>query len=147
MNRDTSSPTNFTQGKGSYKKYHNRSHIRIFLLNLQRDNLPLFSRVTILVNLIPMSKELSIKQLMQIPGVGKSIANDLWQTGIRRVEDLDGKDPQILFEQSNRIAGTVQDRCLLYVFRCAVYYAETKGEDRDPEKLKWWNWKDERTRK
>ncbi|NMB56563.1 pathogenicity locus, partial [Candidatus Beckwithbacteria bacterium] len=32
-----------------------------------------------------------------------------------------------------------QDRCLLYVFRCAVYYA--KG-GRDPEKLKWWNWKD-----
>jgi len=28
---------------------------------------------------------------------------------------------------------------LLYVFRCAVYFAENKNPD--PEKLKWWNWK------
>lgn len=79
---------------------------------------------------------------MQIPGVGKSIANDLWQIGITCVEDLEGKDPQFLYESSNRVAGMVQDRCLLYVFRCAVYYAETEGESRDPEKLKWWNWKE-----
>jgi len=36
----------------------------------------------------------------------------------------------------------VQDRCLLYVFRCAVYYASTSPELYDIEKLKWWNWKD-----
>ena len=89
-----------------------------------------------------MNKEISIKHLMQIPGVGKSIANDLLQIGITRVDDLNGKDPQILYEQSNRVAGMVQDRCLLYVFRCAVYYAETEGEKRDHEKLKWWNWKE-----
>ena len=35
-----------------------------------------------------------------------------------------------------------QDRCLLYVFRCAVYFAERKRHD--PELLKWWNWKDDR---
>lgn len=86
-------------------------------------------------------KEKSIKQLMIIPGVGKSIADDLLKIGIVRVEDLQGKDPQILYEQSNNVAGMTQDRCLLYVFRCAVYYAETEGEKRDPEKLKWWNWK------
>jgi hypothetical protein len=65
---------------------------------------------------------------------------DLHAIGIFKIEDLIGKDPMDLFEQSNRIAGIVQDRCLLYVFRCAVYYAETKNPD--PEKLKWWNWKD-----
>jgi hypothetical protein len=32
----------------------------------------------------------------------------------------------------------VQDKCLLYEFRCAVYFAEG---GRDQEKLKWWNWK------
>jgi hypothetical protein len=32
------------------------------------------------------------------------------------------------------------DRCLLYVFRCAVYFAEHTRHD--PELLKWWNWKD-----
>ncbi|MEJ1241138.1 helix-hairpin-helix domain-containing protein [Chryseolinea sp. T2] len=82
----------------------------------------------------------AVKDLMTIPGVGKSIATDLWNIGITKVEDLKKQDPDSLFDLSNRFAGVVQDRCLLYVFRCAVYYAEhTKHE---PEKLKWWNWKD-----
>ena len=82
-----------------------------------------------------------IKELRQIPGVGISIANDLFNIGIYSVEDLKGKIPENLFEQSNRFAGVVQDRCLLYVFRCAVYFAETEPKKRDAEKLKWWNWK------
>ncbi|WP_394701143.1 helix-hairpin-helix domain-containing protein [uncultured Methanolobus sp.] len=32
------------------------------------------------------------------------------------------------------------DRCMLYVFREAVYFAS--NEEHDPELLKWWNWKD-----
>lgn len=86
------------------------------------------------------SKE-TLKQLRIIPGVGKSIARDLVNIGIHRVEDLKGKLPEDLFDQSNRHAGIVQDRCLLYVFRCAVYFSETPPEEREPEKLKWWNWK------
>lgn len=35
--------------------------------------------------------------------------------------------------------GEPQDRCLLYVFRCAVYYASRAKHD--PEVLKWWNWR------
>jgi hypothetical protein len=31
---------------------------------------------------------------------------------------------------------------LLYVLRCAVYYAS--HEERKPELFKWWNWKDSR---
>lgn len=38
------------------------------------------------------------------------------------------------------VKGFQDDRCVLYVFRCAVYYAEQ--EQHDPEKLKWWYWKD-----
>lgn len=83
-----------------------------------------------------------LKQLQIIPGVGKSIAKDLWNIGIREVSDLKGRDPEELYILSNRHAGMVQDRCLLYVFRCAVYYAETGRREQDPEKLKWWNWKD-----
>jgi hypothetical protein len=79
--------------------------------------------------------------LISIPGVGKSIACDLRDIGITSVSDLKGKSPQTLYETSNKRAGVVQDRCLLYVFRCAVYFAEG---GRDPEKLKWWNWKDPR---
>jgi hypothetical protein len=83
-----------------------------------------------------------MSDLTIIPGVGKSIAEDLRQIGLRRVEDLKGKDPEKLYARSNRKAGCVQDRCLLYVFRCAVYFAQG---GRNGEKLKWWNWKD-RTR-
>lgn len=84
----------------------------------------------------------SLKELQTIPGVGKSIAQDLVRIGIHSVADLKGKDPQDLYDASNRRVGRVQDRCLLYVFRCAVYFAERKKHD--PEKLKWWNWKDVR---
>ena len=85
------------------------------------------------------SKERSIQQLRIIPGVGKSIANDLWRIGITSVEDLKDRYPQELYDLSNQQVGVVQDRCLLYVFRCAVYFASKKKHD--PEKLKWWNWK------
>jgi hypothetical protein len=89
------------------------------------------------------NKKEDIKKLMAIPGVGKSIANDLWHIGIREVSDLKGKDPEELYNLSNRFAGVVQDRCLLYTFRCAVYFASTSTKKQNPEKLKWWNWKDE----
>ena len=81
-----------------------------------------------------------LKTLQAIPGVGPSIARDLYALGIRRIDDLRGQDAQKLYDRSNRIAGAVQDRCLLYVFRCAVYFAESAKPD--AEKLKWWNWKD-----
>jgi hypothetical protein len=87
------------------------------------------------------TKEQAIKELKQIPGVGKSIANDLWNIGISSVAQLKNKNPEKLYNASNQYAGVVQDRCLLYVFYCAVYYAETPPDKRDPEKLKWWNWK------
>jgi len=87
------------------------------------------------------NKEAAIKELLQIPGVGKSIANDLWNIGISSVADLKDKDPEKLYNRSNRYAGLVQDRCLLYAFRCAIYYANTPENKREPEKLKWWNWK------
>ena len=90
------------------------------------------------------AKQRCIKELITIPGVGKSIANDLWHIGIKHVSDLKGLDPEELFNLSNRYVGVVQDRCLLYVFRCAVYYAETQANKRDSEKLKWWNWKDKK---
>ena len=92
-----------------------------------------------------MADRNSIKTLMIIPGVGKSIAHDLWNIGIRDISDLSGQDPKSLYDLSNKFSGEIQDRCLLYVFRCAVYYAETPSQEQDPEKLKWWNWKDKKT--
>ena len=84
-------------------------------------------------------KQESLRALQEIPGVGKSIAEDLWDLGIRRVSDLKGKDPEKLYVKRCAQVGMEIDRCLLYVFRCAVYYASTQR--RQPELLKWWNWK------
>ncbi len=91
-----------------------------------------------------MNKKINpvIKDLMQIPGVGKSIARDLMNIGINSVKDLKGKNPEYLYNKSNKFTGAVQDKCLLYTFRCAVYYASNKKYD--PEKLKWWRWKDKK---
>lgn len=83
-----------------------------------------------------------LKELMQIPGIGISLANDLWQIDIRQIADLKGKNPEQLYEQSNKQAGTIQDRCVLYTFRCAVYFADTPSQNQESEKLKWWKWKD-----
>lgn len=75
-----------------------------------------------------------------IPGVGKSIAADLEGIGIHYAEELKGKDPEVLYQQICDKQGSVIDRCLLYVMRCAVYYASNTRHD--PELLKWWKWKD-----
>jgi hypothetical protein len=91
-----------------------------------------------------INKQLSLKELMKIPGVGKSIAGNLWDIGIHSISDLKDQDPEQLFNISNKFAGVTQDRCLLYVFRCAVYYANTEKPELEPQKLKWWNWKDQK---
>lgn len=62
--------------------------------------------------------------------------------GFTEVEDLRGQDPEALYDLHNRFRGNVQDPCMLYTFRCAIYFADTPPEKRDPELLKWWKWKD-----
>lgn len=79
-------------------------------------------------------------ELLKIPGVGKSIAKDLKSIGIKKVSDLKGKKPEIMYKALMNRVGSHIDRCVLYVFRCAVYFAENKNPK--PELLKWWNWKD-----
>ncbi|MBN1762521.1 MAG: helix-hairpin-helix domain-containing protein [Methanomicrobia archaeon] len=90
-------------------------------------------------------KESVLKALQQIPGVGREIAADLWDIGVRSVHDLNEQDPAELYRALCDRKGMHVDRCMLYVFRCAVYYASNTS--RNPELLKWWNWKDEDTRR
>ena len=78
-------------------------------------------------------------ELQRIPGVGPSIAQDLLDLDVRRVVDLKGADPEELYERLCTLRGGHIDRCVLYVFRCAVYYASNDAHD--PDLLKWWNWK------
>lgn len=78
--------------------------------------------------------------LRRIPGVGKNIEADLMALGITCVDDLRGRDPEALYLQDCARKGFCEERCQLYVFRLAVYFAET--EHPDPQRLKWWLWKD-----
>ena len=79
-------------------------------------------------------------QLTIIPGVGKSIALDLNGIGIYDVADLKNKAPEQLYQMMCKKQGVTIDRCMLYVLRCAVYFASNTSCD--PEFLKWWKWKD-----
>ena len=85
-------------------------------------------------------KQVVSKGLQEIPGVGKSIEVDLQRLGIARIDQLRGQEPQALYERMMKQQGCHIDRCMLYVLRCAVYYAEG---GREPDRLLWWHWKDE----
>lgn len=78
--------------------------------------------------------------LMTIPNVGKRTKESLTNIGITCVEDLVGKNPEDLYNKDCLKKGFQVDRCQLYLFRMAVYYAE--HSDWEDEKLKWWYWKD-----
>ncbi len=78
--------------------------------------------------------------LQAIPGVGPSIAEDLRDLGFAQVADLNGADPESMYRDLCALRDSHIDRCVLYVFRCAVYCAD--NETYDNELLKWWNWKD-----
>lgn len=81
-------------------------------------------------------------ELQSIPGIGPSMAKDLRDLGYFKVSDLAGQDPEKMYKRLRLMHGGIKlDRCVLYVFRCAVYFASE--ETHDPELLKWWNWKSE----
>jgi hypothetical protein len=79
--------------------------------------------------------------LEQIPGIGKTLSKNLARIDIAKPEDFKNQDPEFLYEKWKLAAQNPSDldRCVLYTFRCAVYYADG---GRNPELLKWWNWKE-----
>jgi len=87
-----------------------------------------------------MVRQIAKPDLLRIPGVGPSIARDLNRLGIHEVSQLRGRSAEALYARLCREMGHHVDRCVLYVFRCAVYFASEPKHD--PELLKWWNWKD-----
>ena len=78
--------------------------------------------------------------LQAIPGVGPSLARDLRSLGIETVADLRGRDPEELYAELEERAGHHVDRCVLYVFRSSVYFADQTQPEL--ELTRWWNWKD-----
>jgi len=84
----------------------------------------------------------SLKKIQTIPGVGPKLSKEFLNIGIKDVSDLKGKSPKKLYSQICAKQRRQVDRCVLYVCRSSVYFAENKNFD--PEKLKWWNWKDKK---
>lgn len=78
--------------------------------------------------------------LTDIPYIGKKTKESLNNIGITSIEDLKGKNPEDLYLMDYMKKGYNVDKCQLYLFRLAVYYA--KNETLDEEKLNWWYWKD-----
>lgn len=81
-----------------------------------------------------------MSELRRIPGVGKETEKDLLALGYATIESLRDQDPEEIYRRDCRRRGVIIDRCQLYVYRCAVYFAS--AEHPDPEKLQWWKWKD-----
>ncbi len=82
----------------------------------------------------------TMQSLQIIPGVGPKLAKLFSNIGIKGVADLKEKNPEELYSQICAKQEVQIDRCVLYICRSSVYFAET--ENPDPEKLKWWYWKD-----
>ena len=82
--------------------------------------------------------------LLTVPGIGKNIKQDLIDIGIDCVEALRGQDPELLYQKDCGHKSRIEDRCQLYVLRCAVYYADqtAQGKIPDPQKCRWWYWKE-----
>ncbi|MCB9229675.1 MAG: helix-hairpin-helix domain-containing protein [Deltaproteobacteria bacterium] len=88
-----------------------------------------------------MIRTKALQDFQRIPGVGIKVAQDLWDLGYRNTSDLKSQDPQAMYDRLCQIQKTKVDRCMLYVFRCAVYYATESNPN--PDLLKWWRWKDQ----
>jgi hypothetical protein len=78
-------------------------------------------------------------ELLTIPGIGPSLAADLHELGVGGLAELKRRDPERLYHRLSARRGIRQDPCVLYAFRCAVYFARTRRPK--PELLRWWNWK------
>ena len=78
--------------------------------------------------------------LQLIPGVGPAMEKRLVKLGFRSVAQLRGQNAEEIYARDCALEGAALDRCVLYVYRLSVYFSEG---GREPEQLKWWNWKDE----
>lgn len=80
------------------------------------------------------------KKVEEIPGINVEAVSNFQRVGIDYVEELVGRDPDELYLTLCRLKKKEIEKVMLYIFRYAVYYAETP--EPDPSLLNWWSWKD-----
>ncbi|MDR1627369.1 MAG: helix-hairpin-helix domain-containing protein [Oscillospiraceae bacterium] len=79
--------------------------------------------------------------LTKIPGIGKNMAQHLTRAGYPNIDSLKGKDPDEVYAKDCLAQGVQVDRCALYCYRLACYFANHDGQ-LPKGKQSWWDWKD-----
>lgn len=79
-----------------------------------------------------------VKQLTDLPNIGKACATDLRLLGIETPVQLLGRNPYEMYQMLNRLTGKTHDPCMLDVFISITRFMA--GDDPKP----WWFYTDER---
>lgn len=74
----------------------------------------------------------AVKELEDLPNVGKAIASDLRRVGIDTPAQLKHRDPYALYDRLNRVTGVRHDPCVLDTFISVVRFVQ--GAPATP----WW---------
>jgi len=80
----------------------------------------------------------TISQLVELPNIGKAMANALRSIGIDHPKKLIGRDPFELFEALCARRGKRSDPCVIDVFMSVIHFME------GGESLPWWSFTDQR---
>lgn len=80
----------------------------------------------------------TVSRLIDLPNIGKAIANDLQLIGIDHPRKLIGKDPYNLYKELCTVSGNLHDPCVIDVFISAVHFMEGGNP------LPWWSFTNER---
>ncbi len=82
-----------------------------------------------------------MSELKKIPNVGRRTEQDLFAMGYTTIGSLKGKTGEQLYAEECALRGCTIDRCQLYLYRAVEYFVNSPAPD--PQKCKWWYWKDE----
>lgn len=78
------------------------------------------------------------RDLQRMPNIGPAMAYDLLRLGIRRPDDLAGRDPDAMYTELGRMDGVRHDPCVRDVFAAAIDHAQTGANQ------PWWHFTPER---
>ena len=80
----------------------------------------------------------TVSRLIELPNIGKAMAEHLRSIGIDHPKQLIGKEAFELYETFCAVSGKRQDPCIIDVFMSVIYFME--GDD----PLPWWAFTQER---
>jgi hypothetical protein len=81
-----------------------------------------------------------LRELTDLPNIGKAMARDLRLIGVSRPDQLVGRSPLEMYYDLCRMTDTLQDPCVLDVFMSVTSFM-SGGEPRT-----WWSFTEERKR-